>query len=67
MDTFSVDRELPETSFELSHHNQANIIISYGPKNGFLWRGEEANPDDFIGSLKKVFETGFTRGNEQFL
>ncbi len=65
MDNHFSDQELPETSFEFSHHNQDDVIISHGPKNGFLWRGEEANPDSLVDSLKKVFEIGFTRGNEQ--
>ncbi|MEN9450238.1 MAG: hypothetical protein RJA83_852 [Pseudomonadota bacterium] len=64
MDNHFYDQELPEISFEFSHHNQDNIIISYGPKNGFLWRGEEADPNNLLGSLNKVFETGFTQGNE---
>lgn len=64
MDNLSSDQELPEISYELSRRNQDGIIISFGPKNGFLWRGEVANSNDLIGSLKKVFEKGFTPGDE---
>lgn len=61
----ALDQELAMDSFKFARLNKDNVVISYGPKNGFLWRGEEANPDDLIGSLKKVFQTGFTPGNEQ--
>lgn len=64
-DNISSDQELPETSYELSYYNRDNVIISSGPKNGFLWRGEVANPDDLIDSLKKVFQVSFTQLNEQ--
>ncbi len=63
MDAF--DSELLVDPFEISHVNPDGVIISFGPKNGFLWRGEVANSDDLIGSLKKVFETGFTPCDEQ--
>lgn len=64
MENVSADLELPEPSFELSYCNQDNVIISHGPKNGFLWRGEEADPNNLIASLNKVFQTGFTSDNE---
>lgn len=67
MDTIST-RELPETSFELSHRNQNNIIISYGPKNGFLWRGEAFDKQqNLIECLNNVFTHGFTQRDEQSL
>ncbi|MEN9917006.1 MAG: hypothetical protein RLY40_938 [Pseudomonadota bacterium] len=64
MDKISLGQELPIDPFELTQLNKDDVIIS-GPKNGLLWRGEEANPTDLKESLKKVFETGFTLGNEQ--
>lgn len=64
MDNFS-DQELPETSFEFSHYNQDKIIISYGPKNGLLWRGEAFDKKNhLIESLNKVFIEGFTQSDE---
>lgn len=58
--------DISETSFEFSHQNQDKIIISFGPKNGFLWRGEAFNEKmHLIESLNKVFTEGFTQGNEQ--
>jgi hypothetical protein len=66
MDNISVGQELPETSFELSHYNQDNIIISFGPKNGFLWRAEPFDPQKgLMESLNNVFQTGFTQRDEQ--
>jgi hypothetical protein len=66
MDTISADRELPETSFELSHHNQDTIVVSYGPKNGFLWRGEAFDKQShLIECLNNVFRNGFTQRDEQ--
>ena len=61
MDNISELQALPKTSFEFSHKNQDEIIISYGPKNGFLWRGEEVNIQEInlIDGLNKVFQTGF--------
>lgn len=66
MDNISAELELPETSFELSHHDQANIIISFGPKNGFLWRGEAFDKQlHLIDCLNSVFTNGFTQREEQ--
>ena len=66
MDNISVGQELPETSFELSHYNQDNIIIYFGPKNGFLWRGEPFDPQKgLMESLNNVFQVGFTQRDEQ--
>lgn len=65
MDNIS-DQALPETSFEFSHYNQDKIIISFGPKNGFLWRGEAFDEKKhLIEGLNKVFTEGFTQGDEQ--
>ena len=65
MDNIS-DQALPETSFEFSHYNQDTIIISFGPKNGFLWRGEAFDEKKhLIEGLNKVFTEGFTQGDEQ--
>lgn len=61
MDNIPELQALPKTSFEFSRKNQDNIIISYGPKNGLLWRGEEVNIQEInlIDGLNKVFQTGF--------
>lgn len=65
MENISADRELPGTSFELSHYNQDNIIISYGPKNGVLWRGEAFDKQlQLIECLNNVFINGFTQQDE---
>ncbi|TLY47995.1 MAG: hypothetical protein E6K54_03300 [Gammaproteobacteria bacterium] len=65
MDNIS-DQALPETSFEFSHYNQDKIIISFGPKNGFLWRGEAFDEKKhLIEGLNKVFTEGFAQGDEQ--
>lgn len=65
MDNIS-DQELPETSYvKSSIRIQGDVVTSFGPKNGFLWRGEEADPNSLIDSLKKVFEAGFSQGGEQ--
>ncbi|WP_342220563.1 hypothetical protein [Rickettsiella endosymbiont of Miltochrista miniata] len=66
MDNNFSDQELPETSFEFSNLNQNNIIISYGPKNGFLWRGEAFDKQqNLIECLNNVFTYGFTQRDEQ--
>lgn len=55
-----------EKSFDFSFESSSKTeTFNSDPKNGFLWREEKANPNDLIGSLKKIFETGFTPGNEQ--
>ena len=65
MENISADRQLPETSFELSHHNQDKVIISYGPKNGFLLRGDAFDKQlHLIESLNNVFTNGFTQQDE---
>jgi hypothetical protein len=64
--SISSTEELPEISFELSHKNQEGIVVSYGPKNGFLWRGEPFDSEKgLIESLNKVFQEGFTQQDEQ--
>ncbi len=66
MDTIPDSQGLLETSFEFSHYNQDNIIISFGPKNGFLWRGESFDSEKgLIESLNNIFQTSFTQRNEQ--
>lgn len=66
MDNHFSDQELPETSYEFSNLNQNNIIISYGPKNGFLWRGEAFDKQqNLIECLNNVFTYGFTQQDEQ--
>lgn len=60
--------ELPEfeKSFDFSFASSSKTkIINSDQKNGFFWRKKKANPDDLIGSLKKIFATGFAPGNEQ--
>lgn len=55
-----------ELSFSPAYFNQDGILISYGPTNARLWRGEELNIQEFslIDGLNKVFQTGFTQNNE---
>ena len=66
MDNFPSEIEAPEPSYNLSSYDKDGIVISSGPKNGLLWRGEAFDKKmPLIESLNKVFTLGFTQGNEQ--
>lgn len=58
---------LASDSFVPAYSNPDNILISFGPKNGLLWRGEEIGPEEInlVDGLNKVFQTGFIRRDEQ--
>jgi hypothetical protein len=49
------------------YSNPDNILISFGPQNGMLWRAEEIGPQEInlVEGLNKVFQTGFTQRDEQ--
>lgn len=66
MDKFSTETEAPEPSYNFAGYDKDRVVISSGPKNGLLWRGEAYDKNiALMESLNKVFTSGFTLGNEQ--
>lgn len=66
MDNFPTEIEAPEPAYNFSHNNEEGVIVSFGPKNGLLWRGEAFDKEmPLIESLNKVFTQGFTQNDEQ--
>ncbi len=60
-------QELPYQSFFPAYSKADDVLISFGPKNGLLWRGESIDPQEvsLIGGLNRVFQQGFTQRDEQ--
>jgi hypothetical protein len=59
--------KLPQQPFLPVYSNADNVLISFGPENGLLWRGEAIDPQktSLIDGLNKVFQHGFAQRNEQ--
>ena len=60
-----------EYPFVLAYSNHHDVLISYGPEDGILWRGQEIidsqnlSKISLLAHLNKVFHFGFTRYAEQ--
>lgn len=63
----SPSQELSHQSFFPVYSKADNVLISFGPKNGLLWRGESIDSQEMslIGGLNRVFQQGFTQRDEQ--
>jgi|GEM_PF-2823032 len=61
-----------EYPFILAYSNHHDVLISFGPEDGILWRGQEIidsqqnlSKISLLAHLNKVFHCGFTRYAEQ--